>query len=59
MTSFFILICLLTGLIVIGTLFYLQKGQSRPEEKPDTGYICNICDDKDCFCHKRDPKFKG
>lgn len=58
MTSFFILIFLLTGLIVMGTFFYLKKGHTRAEEKSDTDYICTVCDDKDCVCHKQDPKSK-
>lgn len=52
MTSFLILIGFILGLIVIGTLFYLKMGQENHEEKADVEYICKVCDDKDCVCHK-------
>ncbi len=58
MTSFSILICFLIGLVVIGSLFYLKKEQGSHQEKPNTEYICTLCGDKDCICHKQDPKHK-
>ncbi len=59
MTSFFILICLLIGIIITGMWFYLKKDQIKPEEKSDAEYICTLCDDHDCVCHKQDPKSKN
>jgi hypothetical protein len=53
MISFFILFCLLIGLIVIGALFFLKKGQDSHEEKPDAEYICHECGNKDCVCQKK------
>jgi hypothetical protein len=60
MTSFFILLYFLIGLLVIGALFYLRKGQRQGshEEKPDIEYICTLCGDKDCTCDKLDPQSK-
>jgi hypothetical protein len=54
MISFFILFWFLIGLIVIGALFYLKKGQASHEKKPDVQYICEECGDKDCICEKKE-----
>jgi hypothetical protein len=54
MTSFFIMAYFIIGLLVIGALFYLRKGQRGHEEKPDVEYICKLCGDKDCTCDKLD-----
>ena len=48
---------LLIALIVVGVglaAYFLLFQTRKLEEHPDT-YVCDICGEHECLCHKEDP----
>ena len=41
------------------TMAYIFTKRSKKEEMPHVRYVCDICGEKDCICHKEDTETKA
>lgn len=46
------------GLLIISGIFYfvLSSKKRKIKDDIDASYECNECDDKNCYCEKKDEK---
>ncbi len=41
--------------VVLATIVvYVLKRKARKEELPQVTYVCDVCGERDCICHKED-----
>lgn len=39
-----------------GSALYLLKGRKREDVVPQDTFICDVCGERDCICHKEEKK---
>ena len=57
MTFFLVLFIIIILFLLLGFVFYKKKFQKEsPKEsiEKSSKYICDVCGEKDCICHRED-----
>jgi len=46
---------LVIAMLLVVIAWYVGIRRQRAKKPPDASYVCDVCGEKDCDCHKVDP----